>query len=202
MTSKNNIACPQEYAWCATSPKMYVPQIIIGTILLSVGYPFVMVFTSSMYSKILGPRPQGIMQSLYGATGGTARIIAPLLVTYMYVGFGPLWTFISVDSLILMAILLFMLFCKRLTPYHLYVLDKNKHKYPSGVSDVVDVVGDVVDVVKPVMVDTRTVAVTDEMPELRTNTRVVLRIEQYVSRANRWSLIDRSSFYSPADTIL
>ena len=70
--------CPSdEYHWCTTSPKISLHQIILGTIFLSVGYPFVMVLTSSMYSKILGPSPQGVMQSWYGAVGGLARIGRP-----------------------------------------------------------------------------------------------------------------------------
>jgi len=121
--------CPvDEYSWCTTSPKIYIHQIIFGTVFLSVGYPFVMVLTSSMYSKILGPSPQGVMQSWFGATGGVARIVSPLLVTYLYANFGPRWTFVSIDSLVVFAIIILLLTHRRLIPYHLFVLHGNKDK--------------------------------------------------------------------------
>ena len=79
-----------------------------------------------MYSKILGPRPQGVMQSCYGATGGLARIVSPLLVTYLYANFGPRWTFVSVDSLVVLAVVVLLCTYRRLVPYHLYVLHRRK----------------------------------------------------------------------------
>ena len=93
-----------------------------------------MVFTSSMYSKILGPSPQGLMQSWFGAVGGLARIVAPILVTHLYTNFGPRWTFISVDTLVVMCILLFIVTSKKLIPYHMYVLGKTTNTLSSSSS--------------------------------------------------------------------
>ena len=52
------VGCPIEYDWCHNTPQMHISQLILGMLCLSVGYPLVMVLTTSMYSKIIGPRPQ------------------------------------------------------------------------------------------------------------------------------------------------
>ena len=52
------VGCPAEYGWCEKTPQMKLFQFISGMIFLSVGYPFILVITTTIYSKILGPRPQ------------------------------------------------------------------------------------------------------------------------------------------------
>ena len=174
------VGCPEDYVWCKSIPKLYISQIIIGTIFLSIGYPFVMVFSSSIYSKVLGPGPQGLMQSWYGATGGIARISAPVFITYLYVDLGPRWTFISVDSLVVVSILIFVFTYNRLIPYHLFVLNKN--------DNIVN---------KPIEANSK--LDNKHLSDIKINSEVIIRnslnLEQYCSRPNRWSLIDRGSFY-------
>ncbi|XP_057315275.1 major facilitator superfamily domain-containing protein 8-like isoform X2 [Hydractinia symbiolongicarpus] len=125
-SAKELVGCPEEYNWCTTTPQIKLPQFIIGMIFLSIGYPFILVMTTTIYSKILGPKPQGIMQSWFAATGGAARTIGPALVTYAYVEIGPRWTFFSVDGLLMISTVLLILAYKKLIPYHLFVLRKNK----------------------------------------------------------------------------
>ena len=60
------------------------------------------------------------------AVGGVARTAGPALVTYMYVLLGPRWTFLSVDGLLIAAILVIIVTYKRLIPYHVMVLKKSK----------------------------------------------------------------------------
>ena len=52
------VGCPQEYGWCHKTPQIKLIQMIMGMVFLSVGYPFILVITTTIYSKILGPRPQ------------------------------------------------------------------------------------------------------------------------------------------------
>ena len=68
------------------------------------------------------------MQSWLAAVGGLARTAGPAAVTYMYVKVGPRWTFLSVDGLIIISILVLIISYKRLIPYHLYILKKNENK--------------------------------------------------------------------------
>lgn len=120
------VGCPMEYEWCHNTPKMHISQLILGMLCLSVGYPLVMVLTTSMYSKIIGPRPQGLLQSWLAAVGGVARTAGPALVTYMYVLLGPRWTFLSTDGLVVAAILILIICYKRMIPFHVMVVKKNK----------------------------------------------------------------------------
>ena len=130
------VGCPQEYSWCHDTPQMHLAQLVIGMLCLSVGYPLVLVLTTSIYSKIIGPRPQGLLQSWLAAVGGVARTVGPALVTYMYVLAGPRWTFLTVDGF-LIAALLVMTFCyKRLIPYHVMVLKKNRKHHVVSESDI------------------------------------------------------------------
>ena len=52
--------------------------------------------------------------------------MSPLLVTYLYANFAPRWTFVSVDSLVVLAVVVLLCTYRRLIPYHLYVLHKRK----------------------------------------------------------------------------
>lgn len=178
--------CPEDYDWCKTSPKIYLPQIITGTVFVSIGYPFVMVFTSAMYSKVLGPGPQGLMQSWFGAIGGMSRITAPVLVTYLYVEFGPRWTFISVDSLVVLSMLIFLVTYQRLLPFHMFVLKKNT-KLSEANNNAIN--GNNKN--------------NNNCPNRKiANNNMIINIEQYVTRPNRWSLIDRGSYYSEESIII
>ncbi|XP_066911028.1 major facilitator superfamily domain-containing protein 8-like isoform X3 [Clytia hemisphaerica] len=121
------VGCPEEYTWCHDTPQMHLSQLVLGMLCLSVGYPLVMVLTTSIYSKIIGPKPQGLLQSWLAAVGGVARTAGPALVTYMYVLAGPRWTFLTVDGFLIAALLVIAVCYKRLVPYHLMVLKKNKN---------------------------------------------------------------------------
>ena len=130
------VGCPQEYSWCHDTPQMHLSQLVIGMLCLSIGYPLVLVLTTSIYSKIIGPRSQGLLQSWLAAVGGIARTVGPAIVTYMYVLAGPRWTFLTVDGF-LIAALLVMAFCyKRLIPYHVMVLKKNRENHVVSESDI------------------------------------------------------------------
>ena len=126
------VGCPQEYSWCHDTPQMHLSQLVLGMLCLSVGYPLVLVLTTSIYSKIIGPRPQGLLQSWLAAVGGIARTVGPALVTYMYVLAGPRWTFLTVDGFLIAALLVMVLCYKRLIPYHVMVLKKNRKHHILG----------------------------------------------------------------------
>ena len=55
------VGCPSEYDWCKTTPQIHISQLLLGMFFLSIGYPLVMVLTTSIYSKIIGPKPQVII---------------------------------------------------------------------------------------------------------------------------------------------
>lgn len=67
--SSRNIACEEATAaepgcgleWCKTMPAVTIPQVFGGIIVGSIGYPFCVAITQSLFSKIIGPRPQVLL---------------------------------------------------------------------------------------------------------------------------------------------
>lgn len=50
--------CPSEQTWCFFTPVIHLAQYITSDILIGVGYPTCNVMSYTLYSKILGPKPQ------------------------------------------------------------------------------------------------------------------------------------------------
>ena len=46
--------------WCAKQPALNLVQFIIGVVILTLGHPFRIALTQSIYTKMLGPIPQVI----------------------------------------------------------------------------------------------------------------------------------------------
>ena len=44
--------------WCKDQPALQVWQLFGGIIIGTIGYPFAIAITQSIFSKIIGPRPQ------------------------------------------------------------------------------------------------------------------------------------------------
>ncbi|XP_029446415.1 major facilitator superfamily domain-containing protein 8 isoform X2 [Rhinatrema bivittatum] len=50
--------CPAEQSWCLYTPIIYMAQYLTAGILIGLGYPMCHVMSYTLYSKILGPKPQ------------------------------------------------------------------------------------------------------------------------------------------------
>lgn len=54
------LGCPvKTQEWCATTPVLGLPEFIIGFILSSLSYPIGVTLIQTIFSKVLGSRPQG-----------------------------------------------------------------------------------------------------------------------------------------------
>ena len=68
------------------------------------------------------------MMAWLGTVGGLSRVVGPTATTNAYTRSGPRWTFIGVDILQVLAIILIACIYKKLVPYHVYILGRtNKH---------------------------------------------------------------------------
>jgi len=55
------IGCPvNQQPWCSTTPVLGFPEFIVGYVLSSIGYPIGVTLIQTIFSKVLGPRPQGL----------------------------------------------------------------------------------------------------------------------------------------------
>lgn len=56
--SEEPIGCPAEQAWCLYTPMIHLAQFLTSAVLIGIGYPACNVMSYTLYSKILGPKPQ------------------------------------------------------------------------------------------------------------------------------------------------
>jgi MFS transporter, ceroid-lipofuscinosis neuronal protein 7 len=52
------LGCPPIQEWCRTTMAMTVTQFLLGFALTSIGYPIGVTLIQTIFSKVLGPRPQ------------------------------------------------------------------------------------------------------------------------------------------------
>jgi len=107
--------CP--YHWCRTTPSLAFGQLLCGVLLIGVGFRTSAVLLPGLYSKIIGPFPQSKYMGWLTAIGSLARVVGPLYVTNVYQRTGIRWTAVSVEAVLLLSLLLFWKFWRRLVPY-------------------------------------------------------------------------------------
>lgn len=56
--SEQPTGCPIEQAWCLYTPVIHLAQFLTAAVLVGLGYPACNVMSYTLYSKILGPKPQ------------------------------------------------------------------------------------------------------------------------------------------------
>lgn len=109
--------CPFEQTWCQYTPAIHIAQYITSDILIGVGYPTCNVMSYTLYSKILGPKPQGVYMGWLTAAGSGARTLGPIFVSNIYTLYGPRWAFSLICGLVVGAIVLLSAVYKRLIAY-------------------------------------------------------------------------------------
>lgn len=98
--------CPYEQTWCQYTPAIHLAQYISSDILIGVGYPACNVMSYTLYSKILGPKPQGVYMGWLTASGSGARTLGPVFVSQAYTMLGPRWAFSLICGMVVGAIIL------------------------------------------------------------------------------------------------
>lgn len=87
-----SIGCPSTQEWCQWIPPIGKVQFTISYTLLCVSFSIGTTLSQAVFSKLLGPRPQGTWMALLTCAGSFARILGPGSVT-VYVLLGTYWTF-------------------------------------------------------------------------------------------------------------
>ncbi|KAM9833612.1 major facilitator superfamily domain-containing protein 8 [Syngnathus typhle] len=98
--------CPYDQTWCQYTPAIYLAQYISSDFLIGVGYPACNVMSYTLYSKILGPKPQGVYMGWLTASGSGARTLGPVFVSHVYTLLGPRWAFTTICIMVVAAIVL------------------------------------------------------------------------------------------------
>uniref|UniRef100_A0A8C2GEA4 Major facilitator superfamily domain containing 8 n=1 Tax=Cyprinus carpio TaxID=7962 RepID=A0A8C2GEA4_CYPCA len=116
-TSLEPTGCPSEQTWCLFTPVIHLAQYITSDILIGVGYPTCNVMSYTLYSKILGPKPQGVYMGWLTASGSGARTLGPVFVSHVYTILGPRWAFSVICGIVLAAVVLLSAMYKRLIAF-------------------------------------------------------------------------------------
>ncbi|XP_075471564.1 major facilitator superfamily domain-containing protein 8 [Ascaphus truei] len=109
--------CPAEQSWCFYTPVIHLAQYLTSDIFIGLGYPVCNVMSYTLYSKILGPKPQGVYMGWLTAAGSAARTLAPVFVSQSYAHLGPRWTFSIICAIVSLAILHLIVVYKRLVAF-------------------------------------------------------------------------------------
>jgi len=115
--SEGPTGCPVEQAWCFYTPMIHLSQFLTSAVLIGIGYPSCNVMSYTLYSKILGPKPQGVYMGWLTASGSAARILGPVFISQLYTSLGPRWAFSLVCGIVVLAILLLVVVYKRLVAF-------------------------------------------------------------------------------------
>ncbi|KAB5555842.1 hypothetical protein PHYPO_G00038810 [Pangasianodon hypophthalmus] len=109
--------CPADQIWCQFTPAIHLAQYLTSDILIGVGYPACNVMSYTLYSKILGPKPQGVYMGWLTASGSGARTLGPVFVSQVYTILGPRWAFSLICGIVLAAIVLLTAMYRRLIAF-------------------------------------------------------------------------------------
>ncbi|KAK0414256.1 hypothetical protein QR680_007231 [Steinernema hermaphroditum] len=132
-TSKHG-GCYDRYTWCSYYVK--VPMwlyIASATICFGIAFPFVATPTGTLYSEVLGPRNQGMMQGLFAFFGSVSRCISPLLSTIVFEKTGYLWPTSGQLALLLIGMALILVFRNRLVPLTIVPKTGVATRYKKGI---------------------------------------------------------------------
>lgn len=109
--------CPFAQTWCQYTPAIHLAQYITSDFLIGVGYPACNVMSYTLYSKILGPKPQGVYMGWLTASGSGARTLGPVFVSHVYTLLGPRWAFSLICGMVVAAIVLLSAVYHRLVAF-------------------------------------------------------------------------------------
>ncbi|XP_035827434.1 major facilitator superfamily domain-containing protein 8-like [Aplysia californica] len=109
--------CPWNYPWCVDSPQLPLAQYIVGVFLFAMGSPTTHVLSVTIFSKLLGPGPQGTWMGVFLSAGCLAGMLGPIPAARIYDWKGPRVLFGVCCAVIAICILVVLLVYQRLVPY-------------------------------------------------------------------------------------
>ena len=125
----NSTGC--KFEWCDSVPAIQPFQIVLQFIFYSLAFVFLECSIGSLYSKVLGPRRQGLSIGIMVSFGAFGRMVSPLTMTHLFSSYGPRVAYTFQLTLGLMLFLSIILFYNRLVSNVEY---QNRKSHQSDVS--------------------------------------------------------------------
>lgn len=111
-----NVGCTADQDWCRTTRSMTLFQFVLGYSVTSLGYPIGVTLIQTIFSKILGPRPQGTWMGIMTGAGSLSRVLGPVFVGSIYTRLGTNWTFGVTSVMMALSMLWLLVYKKHLIP--------------------------------------------------------------------------------------
>ncbi|XP_057335701.1 major facilitator superfamily domain-containing protein 8 isoform X1 [Microplitis mediator] len=108
------VGCPSDQEWCRYTPAMTITQFIIGYGFTTIGYPVGVTLVQTIFTKVLGPRPQGLWMGIMTGAGCAARVLGPVFVGFIYTRWGTYHTFGITGLTLVVAMIWLQIVNKRL----------------------------------------------------------------------------------------
>lgn len=111
------VGCPAYVqSWCRYTPRLTFEQFLIGYIFTAMGFPIGVTLIQTIFSKILGPRPQGVWMGVMTGSGCASRVFGPVFVAQIYTNFGTYYTFGLTGVMMFIAMIWLLTVSNRLMP--------------------------------------------------------------------------------------
>lgn len=120
--------CPTDQEWCYDVPQLPLAQLCVAFITVMTGYPIAQSIAQGLFSKMLGPKPQGLWMGVLTGVGSLSRIAGPIFVSYVYTNLGTYWCFGTLSVVMFVAFFGVITMYKRLVPMKIPVA-KSHHAY-------------------------------------------------------------------------
>lgn len=111
-----SVGCPSTQAWCFTTNRLTVAQFLLGYAFTAIAYPIGATLIQTIFSKVLGPRPQGIWMGLFTGSGSFSRVVGPIFITVIYTQHGLIWTFGLLGAMMAVTVVWLLLVKHKLMP--------------------------------------------------------------------------------------
>ncbi|CAB3396786.1 unnamed protein product [Caenorhabditis bovis] len=123
--------CLPEYDWCNYTTRVpLVLYMICFIVLFGIAFPLIETPSAALYSEVLGPRKQGMMQGFFSFGGSIAPVISSISTTYIFKHLGYRYVVMVQAAILVIGGLLILIFYKRLVP--LKLISKNSQKMNSS----------------------------------------------------------------------
>ncbi|KAK0398249.1 hypothetical protein QR680_002497 [Steinernema hermaphroditum] len=109
--------CLREYIWCETTARIpFALYLLTAVISLGLGFPFMGAPNGTLYTEVLGPRRQGMMQGVFEFFGSVVRCVGPLYATALFETSGYKGPIIIQLCILTVGVVLVTVFRNRLVP--------------------------------------------------------------------------------------
>eukprot|EP00040_Diaphanoeca_grandis_P004991 m.30904 g.30904 ORF g.30904 m.30904 type:complete len:561 (-) comp16358_c1_seq1:100-1782(-) len=112
-----DVATECVFYWCGRQKQLPLAQYIVGMFFIYIGFPISIVMLFTLFSKVLGPSPQGGWMGLLNASGSLARSVGPPVISFIFRVGGPLVVYTASCGVMTIVFLYALIMKQRFVPF-------------------------------------------------------------------------------------